>query len=76
MGFAEQKVELLKIIAEADEEKTGKLIEFAYQLENKSHTFSEEEIAMFEKRADDFFASGDKGYTAEESLALLRERIK
>lgn len=57
MSTAEQKVELVKLIEDADGETTGKLLEFAHQLSQKKHKFPEEEIAMFEKTRDVFFAS-------------------
>lgn len=76
MSIAEQKVELVKLIVEADEETTGKLIELAHQLSQKTYKFSDEEIAMFEKTRDDFFASGKKGYTIEEAHTMIRNRIK
>ncbi len=76
MRFAEKKIELFKIVADADEETTGKLIELAQQLKQGNQKFSAEEIAFFEKRASDFIASGTKGYTADESLALLKNKMK
>lgn len=76
MGFAEKKAELLKIVENADEETTGQLIELAHQLTQAKQRFSAEEIAFFEKRAIDFIDSGAKGYTAEDSLELLRKRMK
>ena len=61
------------MVADAGEELTGKLIEFAVSLQ-KTHEPSAEEVAFYEKRSDKFIASGDKGLTKEESLQLLRNR--
>src|SRR5919206_4988415 len=71
MSIAEQKMELFRFLVDADEETTRKLIEFTHQLINESNKFSEEEIAMFEKRRNDFFASVEKGYTVEESMDII-----
>ena len=75
MSLAEKKIELLQIVVNADEEMTGKLIEFAYSLQNDFHP-STEAVAFYEKRRDEFFASGEKGLTKEESLSKLRELLK
>jgi hypothetical protein len=76
MGFADKKVELLKIVADADEELTGKLIEFAKQQNSQQNNITEEDVEKYEKRIDDFIKSGEKGYTAVESLELLRTKLK
>jgi hypothetical protein len=73
MSFAEKKLELFRIVADADEELTGKLIAFAISLQ-KTHQPSAEEVAFYEKRSEEFMASGEKGLTKEESLALLGNR--
>lgn len=73
MGFAEKKLELFRIVADADEELTGKLIEFAISLQ-KFPEPSPEEVAFYEKRSEAFIASGEKGLTKEESLDLLKSR--
>jgi hypothetical protein len=74
MGLAERKIELLEIVVNADEETTGKLIALAQQLANEKYKFSDEEIAKFEKTRDDFFASGEKGYSVEEAHAIIRNK--
>lgn len=76
MSFAEQKVELFKIVADADEETTGKLIELANQLTKKNYKFSDEEIAMFENTRNEFMDSGEKGYTIEEAHKMIRNKFK
>ncbi len=76
MSFAEQKVELFKIVANADEETTGKLIELAKQLTQKTYKFSDEEIASFEKTRNEFMESEEKGYTIEEAHTMIRNRFK
>jgi hypothetical protein len=75
MSIAEQKIELLKFVVEADAETTGKLIELTHQLRNKKYEFSDEEIAKFEKIRDDFFASGEKGYSVEEAHTKIRNKV-
>ncbi len=76
MSTAEQKAELHKIVEAADEETTGRLIELVNQLAKGRQKFSTDEVVFFENRAEDFISSGAKGYTAEESLALLKKRMK
>ncbi len=76
MGLAERKIELLEIVVNADEETTGKLIALAQQLANEKYKFSDEEIAKFEKTRDDFFASGEKGYSVEEAHAMIRNKSR
>jgi hypothetical protein len=76
MGLAERKMELLEIVVNADEETTGKLIALAHQLTNEKYKFSDEEIAKFEKTRDDFFASGEKGYSVEEAHDMIRNKLR
>lgn len=76
MSISEQKLELLRIVVNADEETTAKLIAFTQELANMGQKFSDDEIAFFEKRMNDFFASGEKGITAEDSIKRLREKLK
>lgn len=76
MNVAEQKIELLKFVVEADAETTGKLIELTHQLQNEQYEFSDEEIKKFEKTRNDFFASGEKGYSIEEAHTMIRNKAK
>lgn len=75
MGFAEKKVELFRIVADADEELTGKLIEFAHSLKKDCQP-SAEMVAFYEKRSQDFSSAAEKGLSKEESLTKLRELLK
>jgi hypothetical protein len=75
MGFAEKKVELFQIVANADEATTSKLIEFAYSIQGQQQP-SAKTISEYEKRSEDVLASGEAGITKEESLQLLRTLIK
>ena len=75
MSFAEKKLELIKIVTEADEDTTAKLIEFANWLQKGTEP-SSEDVIHFEQKRDDFFASGEKGLSKDESLALLRDQLK
>lgn len=76
MGFAEKKLALLRFIVDADEETTGKLIAFTQELEKAGRKFSGEEVAFLKKRMQDFFESGERGISAEESIKRLREKPK
>jgi len=76
MGFAEKKVELLKIVADADEETTGKLIEFANELKKKNKKFSQEELEEFNKRRDEYLKNPENVVPMEESLGRLRHKLK
>lgn len=75
MGFAEKKVELFRIVADADEEMTGKLIEFANQLRSRSAHFTQEERAEFERRSEEFRKNPGAGIPMEESIARLRSNL-
>ncbi len=54
MGFAEKKIELYKIVAEAVEETTAKLINFYESLHQQNYQFTNEEVAEFERRSEEF----------------------
>ncbi len=75
MGFAEKKVELFQIVADADEEMTGKLIEFARQLQGKSEKFSAEELAEFNRRRDEYLKNPEMGISMEASMAQIRNQL-
>ena len=75
MGFAEKKVELFQIVANADEELTDKLLTYASTIREKYQP-SAETVAAYEKRGQDIVASGEKGFTREESMQMLRSLIK
>ena len=75
MGFAEKKVELFQIVANADEELTDKLLTYASTIREKYQP-SDETVAAYEKRGQDIVASGEIGFTREESMQMLRSLIK
>ena len=72
MGFAEKKVELFQIVANADEEMTGKLIEFAYQLKNKSPKFTPEELAKFHATRDKYEDPNSQTILLEDAHTYIR----
>jgi len=76
MGFAEKKVELFQIVANADEEMTGKLIEFAYQLRSKTENFTQEELLEWERRSEEYTKNPAVGIPMKESIARLRSNLK
>lgn len=75
MGLPEQTKELLQIVGNADEEAMGKIIAFARRLTGEEAS-AEEAVKRYEKRAADFFASGEKGLSKEESLEQLRRLLQ
>lgn len=74
MGFAEKKAELLRIAETADEETTGKLIDFYHQLLPNAEL--DEATALYEKRIDDFITSGEKGISGNEMVARLKKMLQ
>jgi hypothetical protein len=72
MGFAEKKVELLKIVADADEELTGKLIEFAKELNKSNFNFTKEELAKFHATRNKYLVSNNKTILLEDAHAYIR----
>lgn len=71
MGFAEKKVELLKIVADADEETTGRLIEFANQIRNSSN-YSDEELQKFHATRKKYQNSSEPTISMEDAHAYIR----
>lgn len=72
MGFAEKKVELFQIVAEANEELTGKLIEFAKQLKRELPRFSKEKLEKFHATRQKYSSSSDKTILMEDAHACIR----
>lgn len=72
MGFAEKKVELFKLVTEADEEMTGKLIEFAKQLKGEQSRFSDDELEKFHKTRQKYSSPSDKTILLEDAHAYIR----
>lgn len=75
MGFAEKKLELYKIVTEADEETTAKLIDFAQKLNQSKYSFSEAELNEFKERREDFLKNPDSAIPWEEALGKIRNKI-
>jgi hypothetical protein len=76
MSIAEQKLAIAKMLLEADDETTNQLFQLMLEGNNRIQKFSDQEIEMFEKSRDEFFASGEKGYSVEEVHSSIRNRIK
>lgn len=76
MSLAEQKLQLLQMVMNADEETTGKLIELASQLKSQQERFTKEELMEFEKRREAYNRNPDTGMRMEESLIRLRSGLK
>jgi hypothetical protein len=72
MSFAEKKVELFQLVAEADEETTGKLIEFAKQLKGDQPRFSKEELEKFHATRQKYLSSPEKTVLLEDAHAYIR----
>ena len=76
MILTEKKQVLLEIIEDADEKLTGLLLALANEYNDADQSYSEEELAFFEKRREAFFKSGEKGYTVEEAHERIRNNYK
>ncbi len=76
MDFAEKKLELYKIVTEADEETTAKLISFAKGLTIEKHAFTEEELTEFHRRREEYLKNPESGIPWEESLTRIRNKLK
>jgi hypothetical protein len=76
MNFAAQKLKLYKIVTEADEETTAKLIDFAQKLDQAKYLFTNEELAEFNRRRDEYLKNPDSGISWEESLSRVRNKLK
>ena len=76
MSTAEQKIELVKMLVDADKETTEKLFQYMNELSKKSQKFTEQEIAMFQKTRDEYFSTGEKGYSIEEAHTYIRNANK
>lgn len=76
MGFAEKKEIIMEIVRNADDKLLGLIIALANEYNHQEYQFSEEEIKKFKESRDEFYASGKKGFTVEESLKRLKEKLK
>lgn len=77
MSIAEQKRELLRMVSEADEETTAKLIDFflSASLVKQKPEFSEEDMVEFNRRREEFLKNPESGIPWEESLTRLRGKL-
>ncbi|NTS39632.1 hypothetical protein HRG84_01840 [Flavisolibacter sp. BT320] len=76
MSIAEKKMRVMELLVNANDEITGELMEFAERLTSNEYVFSEDDVKKFEARLKAFEESGEKGLTAEESLAQLKALLK
>ena len=72
MGFAEKKVELFQIVANADEELTGKLIAFAKECVGKGERYSAEELAKFHATRQKYATDSGAAISIEDAHAYIR----
>lgn len=73
MSIAEKKLSLVKMLLDCNDDTTDKLFQLMQQDSKQVENFSDEEIRIFEKARNDFFASGEKGYTVEEAHNWIRQ---
>jgi len=76
MSLAEQKRELLKIINDADEATTAKIIDFVQLLNEQQSEFSAEDLAEFNRRREEFLKNPEIGISWEESIERLRNKLQ
>jgi hypothetical protein len=72
MSLAEKKAELFQIVSDADEELTGKLIDFAKKLNDKAQKFTEKELAMFHATRQKYLSPDNKTISLEDAHAYIR----
>ena len=72
MSFAEKKVELLKIVADADEELTGKLIEIALQYNSVESGYTAKDIEAFHATRLKYASPEAKTISLEDAHAYIR----
>jgi hypothetical protein len=72
MNVAEEKIKVLKFLADADEETTAKFLDLIYQLENKTGRFSAEELKKFHVTRQKYLAGENKTILLEDAHAYIR----
>ena len=72
MGFAEKRVDLFQIVAQADEEMNSKLIDFARQLKSEDSKFSKEELEKFHATRQKYLSPDKKTILLEDAHAYIR----
>lgn len=75
MGFAEQKLQLLQIVMNANEETTGRLFELVSRIQPSGRKFSFEELEKFHASRQQYLQNPETGLTLEEAHAQIR-RLK
>jgi hypothetical protein len=76
MGFAEKKVALLQIVADADEELTGLLIDVAQQHSNNESKFSHEDLKRFHASRTEYLKNPQNSFSLEDAHAYIRSLKK
>ncbi len=76
MSTAEKKLEMVKILLDANDELTERAFSMFQEITRTESKFSKDEILMFQKIRDEFIASGEKGYTVEEAHLQIRKAKK
>jgi hypothetical protein len=76
MGLAEKKIQLLEIVVNADEEMTGKLIEFANELAKEQHKFTKEELEKFHASRQAYIDNPEDSLTLEDAHTYIRSLKK
>jgi hypothetical protein len=76
MDLAEKKIQLLEIVVNADEEMTGKLIEFANTLTKREEKFAKEELEKFHASRQSYLTNPEHSLTLEEAHTYIRSLKK
>ena len=76
MDLAEKKIQLLEIVVNADEEMTGKLIEFANTLIKGEEKFTKEELEKFHASRHSYLTNPEQSLTLEEAHTYIRSLKK
>lgn len=76
MSTLEKKKAVLEIVESADDKLIGLILALANEYNNSAYLITETDLKKFEKRREDFFSSGEKGYSMEDSIKRLRNKLK
>ena len=76
MDLAEKKIQLLEIVINADEETTGKLIEFANKLTKNDDKFTKEELEKFHASRQAYLANPENSLSLEDAHTYIRSLKK
>ncbi|MEO8853260.1 MAG: hypothetical protein ABI359_05750 [Ginsengibacter sp.] len=76
MVITDKKLVLKEIIENADEKLMGLMIALAHEYNEEEYIYSEDELALFDKRRDAFLENGKKGHTVEEVHEKIRRNYK